>query len=113
MAKALRQLYGQQKRQPLFTPPQLAHLETILREFAVEGETAVLANAAQPLIEPLSERELEILRLIITGHTNQAIADQLIVALSTVKWHINNIYSKLGVRTRSQAIAEARRLEIS
>ncbi|MEM7116389.1 MAG: LuxR C-terminal-related transcriptional regulator [Chloroflexota bacterium] len=111
MANALRQLYGQQKRQKLFTPPQLAHIGTILRAFLGGGETAVSSSPTQatphPLIEPLSEREREILQLIVAGHSNQAIADQLVVALSTIKWHINNIYGKLDVRTRPQAIASA------
>ena len=65
---------------------------------------------AQPLIEPLSERELEVLRLICTGKSNQEIADELFLALNTVKRHANNLYGKLGVNRRAQAIIEARRL---
>jgi LuxR family maltose regulon positive regulatory protein len=68
------------------------------------------AAPAQPLIEPLSERELEVLRLICAGKSNQEIADELFVALNTVKRHVNNLYSKLGVSRRAQAILEARRL---
>jgi LuxR family maltose regulon positive regulatory protein len=64
------------------------------------------------LVEPLSRRELEILRLIAAGHSNQAIADTLIVAVSTVKKHINNIYSKLAVQSRTQALAHARQLNL-
>lgn len=64
----------------------------------------------EPLAEPLSSRELEVLRLIELGHTNQQIANQLSVASSTVKTHINNIYGKLGVQTRVQAINRARDL---
>ncbi|NTU83767.1 MAG: helix-turn-helix transcriptional regulator [Chloroflexales bacterium] len=63
-----------------------------------------------PLVEPLSARELEILRLIAGGHSNQAIADALIIALGTVKKHINNIYGKLAVQSRTQALARARQL---
>ena len=65
---------------------------------------------AQPLVEPLSERELEVLRLICQGKSNQEIADELFLALDTVKRHANNLYGKLGVRRRAQAILEARRL---
>jgi LuxR family maltose regulon positive regulatory protein len=64
----------------------------------------------QPLIEPLSDRELEVLHLIAAGCANQEIADRLVVALSTIKTHINNIYGKLGVQSRTQALARARSL---
>ncbi|MFO7681014.1 MAG: LuxR C-terminal-related transcriptional regulator [Chloroflexota bacterium] len=68
------------------------------------------ALPAQPLVEPLSERELKVLRLICQGKSNQEIADELFLALDTVKRHANNLYGKLGVRRRAQAIIEARRL---
>jgi len=69
-------------------------------------------SAPQPLIEPLSERELEVLRLIAAGYSNQEIADRLIIAQGTVKRHINNIYGKLQVGSRTQAVAAARDLHI-
>jgi LuxR family maltose regulon positive regulatory protein len=62
----------------------------------------------QPLIEPLSERELEILGLIANGMSNTEIANQIFVTVGTVKWHLNNIYGKLSVRSRTQAIVKAR-----
>ncbi|GAB4416632.1 MAG: LuxR C-terminal-related transcriptional regulator [Anaerolineales bacterium] len=65
---------------------------------------------SQPLIEPLSDRELEVLNLICAGKSNQEIADELFIALDTVKRHANNLYGKLGVKRRAQAIIEARRL---
>jgi LuxR family maltose regulon positive regulatory protein len=64
------------------------------------------------LVEPLSVRELEVLRLIDAGLSNQQIADKLSVAPSTVKTHINNIYGKLGVQTRVQAVTRARELNL-
>lgn len=73
-------------------------------------EIEAKALPAQPLIEPLSERELEVLRLICAGKSNQEIADELFIALDTVKRHANNIYGKLSVQRRAQAILEARRL---
>lgn len=77
---------------------------------------AASANAlfSQPevIVESLSSRELEVLRLIDAGLSNQEIADKLTVAPSTVKTHINNIYGKLGVQTRTQAINRARTLGI-
>jgi LuxR family transcriptional regulator, maltose regulon positive regulatory protein len=65
-----------------------------------------------PLVEPLSQRELEILRLIADGLTNQEIADRLVLSLPTVKWHIGNLYGKLGINSRTQAVARARELGI-
>lgn len=66
----------------------------------------------QPLIEPLSDRELEVLHYLATGMTNQAIASQLFVSLAAVKWHARNIYAKLQVKNRTQAVAKARELGI-
>jgi LuxR family maltose regulon positive regulatory protein len=65
---------------------------------------------SQSLIEPLSERELEVLGLIAAGYSNAEIAGQLFIAVGTVKRHINNMYGKLGVKSRTQAIARAREL---
>lgn len=62
------------------------------------------------LLEALTEREQEILNLIVEGLSNQAIADQLFLTLGTVKWYNKNIYSKLGVHSRTQAAAQAREL---
>ncbi|MBP1467965.1 response regulator transcription factor [Candidatus Chloroploca sp. M-50] len=79
-----------------------------------ETQTAVASTAlpGQPLIEPLTERELDVLRLICAGKSNQEIADELFLALNTVKRHVNNLYGKLGVSRRAQAIIEARRLAL-
>ncbi|UCC85995.1 MAG: hypothetical protein JSV81_14180 [Anaerolineales bacterium] len=67
---------------------------------------------AQPLVDPLSERELEVLRLIAAGLSNQQIADELFLAVGTVKKHTHNIHSKLGVRSRTQAILRAKELQL-
>jgi LuxR family maltose regulon positive regulatory protein len=64
------------------------------------------------LIEPLSERELEILQLIADGLTNQEIGSNLYLSLNTVKAHTRNIYGKLGINSRTQAVARARALGI-
>jgi LuxR family maltose regulon positive regulatory protein len=60
----------------------------------------------------LSERELEVLRLVASGLSDRAIAEHLILATGTVKKHLNNIYSKLGVHTRTQALARASALKL-
>jgi LuxR family maltose regulon positive regulatory protein len=62
----------------------------------------------QDLVEPLSARELEILRLLAAGHTNQEIARTMIVSVNTVKSHLKNVYGKLGVNNRRAAVAQAR-----
>jgi predicted ATPase/DNA-binding CsgD family transcriptional regulator len=66
----------------------------------------------QPLIEPLTEREQEILRLLAQGLTNQEIADRLTIAVGTVKTHNHNIYGKLGVDNRLQAVTRAQELSL-
>ena len=57
-------------------------------------------------------REVEVLRLVADGCTNREIAEQLFIAVSTVKSHTNAIYGKLGVKNRTQAIAAARELSL-
>lgn len=64
----------------------------------------------QPLIEPLSQRELEILRLVAQGLTNRQIAERLFLALDTVKGHNRIIFDKLQVQRRTEAVARAREL---
>jgi LuxR family maltose regulon positive regulatory protein len=64
----------------------------------------------QPPLEPLSPREIEVLHLIAAGKSNQEIAATLVVALSTVKRHVSNIYGKMDVTSRTQAVALARDL---
>jgi LuxR family maltose regulon positive regulatory protein len=79
-------------------------------EPVVQHSAAPAAPAA--LDEPLTEREREVLRLIAAGHSNAEIAKALVIALSTVKTHTNTIFGKLGVASRTQAIARARELHL-
>ena len=62
------------------------------------------------LVEPLTERELEVLQLLATGQPNRAIAEELVVTLDTVKRHVSNLFSKLEVANRTQAVTRAREL---
>ncbi len=71
------------------------------------GPTGPASPTAQPLEEPLSEREREVLRLIAAGLSNRDIAQDLVLATGTVKKHINNIFNKLNVRSRTQAVSQA------
>ena len=64
------------------------------------------------MVEPLSEREVEVLELIAEGFSNQEIATRLHISLSTVKGHTSNIYGKLAVNKRTQAVARAKELGI-
>ncbi|MCB0157293.1 MAG: hypothetical protein KDD83_04120 [Caldilineaceae bacterium] len=88
-------------------PPaqQTGYVRTLLRVCAPVLETVAPADA-------LSPRELEVLRLIAAGLSNQQIAADLVVALDTVKKHTTHIYGKLGVRGRTQAVARARELDL-
>lgn len=65
---------------------------------------------AQALVEPLTERERQVLHLICEGRSNQEIATELVIALDTVKRHAGNIYGKLGVQRRTQAVRKVREL---
>ena len=62
------------------------------------------------MIEPLSEREREVLQLVAEGLTNREIASRLFLSLNTVKGHTRNIYGKLTVHSRTQAIARSQEL---
>ena len=90
----------------------LAYLDKLIAAFGgvAGGGAARAANSA--LVEPLSDRELEVLRLVAAGLKNQEIADRLVVVLGTVKAHINSIYGKLGVSSRVQAVSRARELNL-
>lgn len=64
------------------------------------------------LLEPLSARELELLKLIDTGLSNGEISEKLFISLHTTQWHISNLYSKLGVKSRIQALRKGKELGI-
>lgn len=77
---------------------------------AFNSSTASHSTQTQPLIEPLSDRELEILRLIAYGLSNREVSERLFIALNTVKGHNQNIYQKLQVKRRTEAVARAHEL---
>lgn len=96
----------------------LAKARGIETEYATEllsamGEADGRAQTpAQLLVEPLSTREMEILKLIEEGCSNQAIADKLVISIATVKRHISNIYAKLGAQSRTQAVSIGKELRL-
>jgi LuxR family maltose regulon positive regulatory protein len=67
---------------------------------------------ARSLFEPLTERELEVLRLLVAGLSNAAMAQELVITVGTVKRHVNSIYGKLGVNSRTQAIARTHTMHL-
>jgi len=77
---------------------------------SVFGDAA--RQPASKLLDPLTTRELEIVRLICAGHSGPEIAEELVLAYNTVRKHTSNIYSKLGVRSRTQAVARVRDLDL-
>jgi LuxR family maltose regulon positive regulatory protein len=84
----------------------------IARLLAAVAQEATAPATNERLPEPLSKREMEVLALIAAGESNEQIAAKLFVSLSTVKTHINRLYRKLGARSRTQAVACARELDI-
>ncbi|MBA4208002.1 MAG: hypothetical protein C0454_00555 [Parvibaculum sp.] len=91
-----------------------AYLDRLLSE---AGEFAPVAmpeqvfddeDAGAPLLEELTEREREILRLVSNGFSNKALADRLSLSTNTVKWHLRNIFEKLQISNRMQAVSVAR-----
>ncbi len=98
-----------------------AYMEHLLSAFPTSCTSSAAPSRSSPsspssrssissLVEPLSEREREVLRHIAAGRSNQEIAEALVVSLNTVKSHVKNIYGKLDVSSRTQAIARARAL---
>jgi LuxR family maltose regulon positive regulatory protein len=77
---------------------------------SVEGKLCLVEPTLQPLVEPLSPRELEVLHLLADGCSNREIGQRLHLALDTVKGHNRRIYGKLGVHRRTEAVARAREL---
>jgi len=100
-----------------WSPSKRRFLEDITVSIATETGAINRAiindrNATPGLIEPLSDRECNILALIASGSTNNAISTTLFISLNTVKWHLKNIFGKLGVSNRTSAVAVARQLEL-
>jgi DNA-binding CsgD family transcriptional regulator len=107
-------------------PPHLAaavergrtrDLDTVVKEIFADlssAESAITLPSLplQPLIEPLSERELEILHLIADGHNSREVAQSLYLSVGTIRWYLKHIYSKLDAHSRSEAIARARQLNL-
>jgi LuxR family maltose regulon positive regulatory protein len=91
-----------------YTEKLLDAFESISREAGTSG------GSSQPerLVESLTRREVEVLELIASGLSNQEIAERLVLSEGTVKTHTHNLYGKLGVSSRTRAIARAKELHL-
>jgi LuxR family maltose regulon positive regulatory protein len=94
------------------TAKQEDYIHKLLAAFGTQREVQPSALSLQPLTEPLSERELEVLRLLGTELSGPEIARKLSVSLNTVRTHTKNIYSKLGANNRRAAIRRAEELDL-
>jgi LuxR family maltose regulon positive regulatory protein len=94
---------------------RIAYLDSLLSTFSLDTTDTSQSktyNLQSPLVEPLTRRELELLKLIEAGSSNQDIANRLVISIPTVKRHISNIYAKLGAKSRTQAVALGRELRL-
>ncbi len=99
-----------QARQAEITPD---YVDQLLKSCEQTGkQTLDQAKPSSPLIEPLSLRELEVLQLLAQGCTDKKIAENLVIARETVHKHLKNIYGKLDVHSRTEAILRARQLDL-
>lgn len=94
-----------------------ATIEIALANHAAQANRHVpelaLDKLNKHLLAPLTEREFEVIRLMYAGKTNQQIADELYIAMNTLKKHINNAYFKLDVSSRTTAVAQLRELMVN
>jgi LuxR family maltose regulon positive regulatory protein len=124
IADLLKQLYSRDVTKDYLTqilaafPPdsrleeeKIANRKPVLSEAEV-SEISQMPKRVQNLIEPLTERELEVLALLAQQFSNKEIADQLVIAPGTVKQHTHRIYQKLDVKSRWQAVEKAAELQL-
>jgi ATP/maltotriose-dependent transcriptional regulator MalT len=118
MAALLRRLIREPQDDESYAASPDGYAGRLLAHFA--AETGLYANSGNgtsrsgrtPGLEPLSEREIEVLKLVAAGRSNAEIAGELYLSVGTVKAHVHHIFGKLLVRNRSQAVARARELRL-
>ena len=91
------------------------YVERLMAAFEANGADSIpapLPQSASPLVEPLTPREREVLHLLGQGWSNREIAEALVITINGVKKHTSNIYGKLGVHSRTQAVVRAQELSL-
>ena len=73
---------------------------------------SIVPSKAPLPLEPLTDREVDMLKLLAQGYSNSQISERSQIALSTAKWHLKNVFAKLDVSTRTSALARARELRL-
>jgi LuxR family maltose regulon positive regulatory protein len=89
-----------------------AYTHRLIAAFPASEFTPRRPDKSIKIEEPLSDRELDVLNLLAKGLSNKEIGERLYIETRTVKWHTGNIFGKLGVKRRTQAVAKARELVI-
>jgi DNA-binding CsgD family transcriptional regulator len=92
--------------------PKVVHIE-VEREVLVPMPEHVTINEAELNKLNLTEREYDVLQLLVKGHSNADIAEHLFLSVSTVKTHVSNLFVKMSVKNRTQAMEKARRLRLT
>jgi len=113
--------YGSAQHNLRFAADIGAGAAALLKRYLSDNPASPLTGYVQSLLAvmeteptvPLTDRELEILRLLVAGHSNEQIGEALVIALGTVKKHTSTIYAKLGVANRTQAVLRAQELRLT
>ena len=110
MAALLGRLVAAQRTRQAAAGVPLGYLARLQRAFGA-GQPAPEPGPSG-IVDPLTSRELEVLRMLALGRSNQAIARELVVTLDTVKKHVGHVLGKLGAANRTEAVARARDLSL-
>ena len=97
---------------PTFLDKIIDNIQRFIDKTADKIDKSLKIDKKRVLVEPLTDREMEILTLVAEGLSNKDIADKLFITQGTTKWHLTNVYGKLGVDNRTQAVAKAIDLKI-
>jgi LuxR family maltose regulon positive regulatory protein len=103
-----------EKQMSSSAPAQLGYADKLLAAFTqpVAAPKSAIIHQKSDMIEPLSERELEVLKLLRSELSGPEIAHELMVSLNTMRTHTNNIFNKLGVNNRRAAVRRAEELDL-